>query len=114
MWNRLVTPSIDDREGMDGGGEGTSDKEENGGREWLSMAAMTVDGGVDRDEPAHLVDQVIHDMEVIGDTSAEGDNRMVQLSRRICRSMDPPRFECQSICLFFMDRDVESPCHTVD
>ena len=46
MWNRLVTPSIDDREGMDGGGEGTSDKEENGGREWLSMAAMTVDGGV--------------------------------------------------------------------
>ena len=46
MWNRLVTLPIDDREGMDGGGEGTSAKEENGGREWLSAAAMTVDGGV--------------------------------------------------------------------
>ena len=32
MWNRLVTPSIDDRGGMEGGGEGTSTKEENGGR----------------------------------------------------------------------------------
>ena len=32
MWNRLVTPPIDDREGMDGGGEVTSTKEENGGR----------------------------------------------------------------------------------
>ena len=31
---------------------------------------------VNRDELAHLVDQVIHDMEGIGDTSAEGDNRM--------------------------------------
>ena len=31
---------------------------------------------VDRDEPAHLVDQVIHDMEWIGDTSAEGANSM--------------------------------------
>ena len=30
----------------DGGGEGTSAKEENGGREWLSAAAMIVDGGV--------------------------------------------------------------------
>ena len=29
MWNRLVTPPIDDREGMDGGGEGTSAKEKN-------------------------------------------------------------------------------------
>ena len=34
---------------------------------------------IDRDEPAHLVDQVIHDMEGIGDTSAEGGNRMGQL-----------------------------------
>ena len=34
---------------------------------------------IDRDEPAHLVDQVIHDMEVIGDTSAEGANGMGQL-----------------------------------
>ena len=34
---------------------------------------------IDRHEPAHLVDQVIHDMEVIGDTSAEGGNRMGQL-----------------------------------
>ena len=31
---------------------------------------------IDRDEPAHLVDQVIHDMEWIGDRSAEGANRM--------------------------------------
>ena len=34
---------------------------------------------VDRDDPSHLVDQVIHDMEGIGDTSAEGDNGMGQL-----------------------------------
>ena len=46
MWNRLVTPPIDDREGMDGGGDSTSAKEENGGREWFSAAAMKVDGGV--------------------------------------------------------------------
>ena len=31
---------------MDGGGEGTSANKENGGREWLSATAMTVDGGV--------------------------------------------------------------------
>ena len=47
MWNRLVTPPIDDREGMDGGGEGTNDKEENLGRDWFSAEAMTVDGGVE-------------------------------------------------------------------
>ena len=46
MWNRLVTPPIDEREGTEGGGEGTSDKEANGGREWLYAATMTVDGGV--------------------------------------------------------------------
>ena len=46
MWNRLVTPPIDDREGMDIGGEGTSSKEDNGWREWFSAAAMAVDGGV--------------------------------------------------------------------
>ena len=34
---------------------------------------------IDRDEPARLVDQVIHDMEVIGYTSAEGGNGMGQL-----------------------------------
>ena len=34
---------------------------------------------IDRYEPAHLVDQVIHDMEVIGDASAEGSNGMGQL-----------------------------------
>ena len=45
-WNRLVTPSIDDREGMDGGGEGTNAKEENGGREGLSTGAMKFDIGV--------------------------------------------------------------------
>ena len=34
---------------------------------------------IDRDEPDHLVYQVIHDMEGIGDTSAEGANGMGQL-----------------------------------
>ena len=43
MWNRLVTLSIDDREGMEGGGEGTTDKEANRGRGWLSIVDMTVD-----------------------------------------------------------------------
>ena len=33
---------------------------------------------IDRDEPAHLVDQLIHYMEGIVDTSAERDNRMGQ------------------------------------
>ena len=46
MWDRLVTLSIDDREGMDGGGEDKSAKDDNGGRGWLSAAAMTVDGVV--------------------------------------------------------------------
>ena len=46
MCNCLVTPPIDDREGTDGGGEGTGDKVENGGREWLSAAAIPVDRGV--------------------------------------------------------------------
>ena len=32
-----------------------------------------------RDEPAHLVDQAIHDMEGIGDASSEGANGMYQL-----------------------------------
>ena len=45
MWNRLVTPPIDDREVMERG-EGTSAKEDNGGREWLYITAMTVDVGV--------------------------------------------------------------------
>ena len=34
---------------------------------------------IDRDDPAHLVDHVIHDMKVIGDASAEGENGMVRL-----------------------------------
>ena len=34
---------------------------------------------IDRDAPAHLVYQVIHDMEGIGDASAEGANGMGQL-----------------------------------
>ena len=34
---------------------------------------------IDRDDPAHLVDQVIRDMDRIGDTSAYGANRMGQL-----------------------------------
>ena len=33
---------------------------------------------IDRDEPAHLVEQVIHDMEGIGDVSAKGGNGMDQ------------------------------------
>ena len=33
---------------------------------------------IDIYEPSHLVDQVIHDMEGIGDTSSEGSNRMGQ------------------------------------
>ena len=33
---------------------------------------------IDRDEPAHLVDQVVHDMEWIGDRNSEGANRMGQ------------------------------------
>ena len=37
---------INDREGMEGGEKGTSDKEENGGRKWLPMADMTVNGEV--------------------------------------------------------------------
>ena len=42
MWNRLVTPSIDDREVMGGGGEGTISKEDNVGSNWFT----TVYGGV--------------------------------------------------------------------
>ena len=34
---------------------------------------------IDRDEPSHSVYQVIHDMEGIGDTSSDGDNRIGQL-----------------------------------
>ena len=34
---------------------------------------------IDRYEPAHLVDQAIHDMKGIGYASAEGDNEMGQL-----------------------------------
>ena len=46
MWNRLATPLIDDREGIDGGGEVTSAKEQNLGRGWLSAAAIIVEVGV--------------------------------------------------------------------
>ena len=31
---------------------------------------------IDRDDTAHLVDQVIHDIKVIGDTSTDGANCM--------------------------------------
>ena len=34
---------------------------------------------IDKDDPSHLVEQVIHYMEVIVDTSAEGGNGMDQL-----------------------------------
>ena len=43
-WNSLVKLSIDDREVMEGGGEGTSDKKANEGREWFSAADMPVYG----------------------------------------------------------------------
>ena len=33
---------------------------------------------IDRDRPSHLLDQVLHDMEGIGHTSAEGFNQMGQ------------------------------------
>ena len=46
MRNRLVTPLIDDREGMYGGGEAISAKTDNRGRGWLYTAAMTVGGRV--------------------------------------------------------------------
>ena len=46
MCNRLVTPSINGKEGMNGGVEGESSKEENGGREYFSAVAMTVDRGL--------------------------------------------------------------------
>ena len=46
IWNRLVTPSINGKEVMDGGVEGGSSKEENGGRERFSAVAMTVDIGL--------------------------------------------------------------------
>ena len=46
MYNRLVTPPINDRELMEGGGEVTSSKEANGGRQWLYATAMMFDGGV--------------------------------------------------------------------
>ena len=34
---------------------------------------------MDRDELAHLVDQAVHDMEIIGDTSSDGYNGIYQL-----------------------------------
>ena len=52
MWNRHVTLPINDRKGMDGGGEGTSAKEENVEREGLYVADMTVDRGCS--EKLHL------------------------------------------------------------
>ena len=38
---------IDDREGIDGGSEGISAKEKNGGGGWFYAESMTVYGGVD-------------------------------------------------------------------
>ena len=46
MCNGVVMPPIDDREGIEGGGEGTSAKEANGWMEGFSVVAMMVDGGV--------------------------------------------------------------------
>ena len=46
MCNCLITPLIDDMEGMEGGGKCKRAKEDNRGRGWFSTAAMTVNGGV--------------------------------------------------------------------
>ena len=46
MWNCLVTPTIDDREGMEGGCEGTSAKKANLGRELFSVKYMKENVGV--------------------------------------------------------------------
>ena len=46
MYNRLVSPTIDYREGMDVGIDGTYDKEDNGRRYWLSAADITINIGV--------------------------------------------------------------------
>ena len=55
---------------------------------------------VDRDEPAHLVDQVIHDMEGIGDTSAEGSNQMGQFFATAL-SADGSAAFLVSVCITF-------------
>ena len=46
MWNRLVMPPIHYRVRMEVGGEGTSAKEANIGREWLYTVDKTVNVGV--------------------------------------------------------------------
>ena len=48
MWNTALSRSRSIEQGRNGqrGVRGTSAKEANGGREWLSAAAMIVDGGV--------------------------------------------------------------------
>ena len=61
---------------------------------------------VDRGELAHLVDQAIHDMEGIGYESDEGENRTDNFYRRLCRLIEPPRFECKYIFVLFIDKDV--------
>ena len=45
-WNRLVALLIDDRKGMDRGGDGKSTNRENGRRKWFSASAIAIDGGV--------------------------------------------------------------------
>ena len=69
---------------------------------------------IDRDDLAHLVDQFIRDMEVIVYTSAEGSNGMGHFFVADFLLMDMLRFECQFICIFFVDRNVEPPCHISD
>ena len=49
------------------------------GRLVTTVSYVFVNSSIDRNEPAHLVDQVINYMEGIGDTSDRGDNRMGQL-----------------------------------
>ena len=49
------------------------------GRLVTKLSCLSVDYPFDRDDPAHLVDQAIHDMEGIGDASNQGSNGTDQL-----------------------------------
>ena len=53
---------------------------------------------IDRYDPDHLVDQVIHDMEGIGDTSTKEANRMGQL---FVASLSINRSSALSVSVYF-------------
>ena len=69
---------------------------------------------IDRYEPSHIVDHVIHEMEGIGDTSDEGSNRMGQLFMADFSVYGYSVLLESVYMIFFIDRDVEPPCHTVN